>query len=231
MTANPNYSINHYLKSIIRYRIDESRCCEENGCDGICRCSRITSKEIVGVEGRALDAFLIKLHGLNKRGYRNTKYYTPTPIEAYCIERIFVSKGGYDLTLYNISVSNGYYGQEVSGIEHENLDDMKSLILEMLALESDHAKIMLALKCEYGYIADIIKETNKAEIVSMQLSAIEPSSGAKMMRKQRSYLYDLGKDDIIGVILGRLLIDGNHRFANSLSTMDESRKCRFVCLS
>lgn len=218
-------------KASFRYAVDyettESRNCDAGDCSGMCRCSKITRvwvKSTEGVDPSCL-TFVTRLPGEDA-----LKPYKPTRFETYCIQRLMVHHDCYDPNAYEPQIIGGLYGQEIGQINFSNLSEMSIDICKMLALTTDHAKLMFVFHKEYGFIADIVKNTDSVELVTLELGSIQPSAGAVMLKRQKNYLHALNPDSIVGVVLENLLIDGNHRFSYLLGEHGESHKAVYINL-
>lgn len=194
----------------VEYNTTESRDCSAGNCAGVCRCSRITSARVKDASG--IGPQHMKLVRLATKT-TPLKEYKPSRLESYCLQRLMVHHGCYAPENYEISTCGGYYGEEVSDISFSSLHELQMSVRELFMQQSDHEKVMYILNLEYGFIADIVKQTNAVELVEMNLGAIQASAGAMMLKRQHSYLYHLEHDSILGITLDRLLIDGNHRLS------------------
>lgn len=161
------------------------------------------------------------------------KYY-PNDIEEYCLQRLLVSNGAYDATMYEVNIVGGYYGDELGTTNFENYNQLLLDIEQLFKLKSDHEKIMFVLQKEYGYIADIIKNTTTAKIVKVKLSEIVLPTllGAK---HSTEYFINIDYDyyeSAMGVLLdGKKLIDGNNRFGYLYTTKGPNKIFKYVSLS
>ena len=182
--------------------------CHANNCDGICRCATLDD---ISVE--SIDITYSNFTFSNKKEFHKLKDLSE--IEKYCLNRLISLNGGFDKDNYEANVGNGYYGQEIYGAFFENQERLLSDAQALLDLESDIEKVFFVLNKEYGFIAPIISDCTKVEIVDLTLADVKPSNGAFMLKTQTSYVYDLDMDVIKGIVFNEsnLLIDGNHRYS------------------
>lgn len=214
----------------VEYDWDTDRDCESHGCSDICRCSVMSNLRVTSTHGVGPDVFKI-LSRKTVEGKQAKKDLKFSDIESYCIRRLMVSHGCYNCENYDFSVGNGFYGEEIDNIRFTSESDLQTDVFRMLNLETDHAKVMYALNVEYGVIADIIKDTTQAEIVKEPIENVQPSAGAIMLKRQTEYLYPLEKDSVIGILLERLLIDGNHRMSYKAGLNEKGAIGTFIRLS
>lgn len=215
------------FRMAVDYRTDESKDCEEGGCDSICRCSRIDRAWLVAVSGvDPTDLKLVERSDPEKRG----QVYHPTRLEYYCLQRLMVLHNCYDLEGYDIVTGGGWYGQEVSEVTLKAHDSLAQYVTDLFRQPSDHAKLMFVLNLEYGHIAEILRDTNDVEIVELELSKVQPSNGALMLKRQKDYLYKLQDETIVGITMSGLLLDGNHRYSFLISTKGPSYKAVYFNL-
>lgn len=203
------------FRDAVEYQTDESRNCEEAGCSGYCNCTKIDKAWVTSTE--SMGPHSLKLI-TPKPGKRFPPRYQPTQIESYCIQRLMVHHECYVNSSYEIQVSGGHYGQEVGRVEFIHLDALSKDIHTMLALPSDHAKVMFVLNAEYGYISPAVRDTNAVELIHKPLDNIQPSAGLLMLKRPKNYLHKLGKESVVGVILNGVLVDGNQRYSYLIGT-------------
>lgn len=211
----------------VGYETSESRDCDEGSCSGMCRCSKINRAWITSTEsvGPSCLTFVTRHPGEEK-----LEPYKPSRFETYCIQRLMVHHGCYNADCYEPQIANGLYGQEVSQIIFSNLSELSIDACKMLALPTDHAKLMFVFNLEYGLIADIVKDTDSVELVTLELGNIQPSAGALMLRRQKTYFHTLNSDSIVGVVMENLLIDGNHRYSYLVGEHGKAHKAVYINL-
>lgn len=218
-------------KASFRYAVDfqtsQFTDCDAGGCSGMCRCSKITRAWITSTEsvGPSCLTFVIR-----EASDQPLKPYQPSRFDLYCIQRLMVHHGCYDASAYDLQISGGLYGEEVGEVRFNSLSEMNIDISNLLMLASDHAKLMFVFEREYGFIAEIVRNTDSVELVEKELGNIQPSAGAFMLKRQKTYLHNLAEDSIVGVVLDDLLIDGNHRFSYLLGEYGGSHKATYINL-
>lgn len=188
------------FKYHVEYEYEHSDC---SGCKGICRCKTIISKEITSIN---INCITNRILGIFKK---------KSIITQYCVDRLARRSGLNDPESYYISVSDGYYGEEINRISYEGQPELLSKVEELLKL-SDNEKIYYVLKEEYGYILPAI-QNKQWEVRKIEIKDIDALN--------EEYYRKLNKEDVdlyidyelpIGICIkndeGVRLIDGYHRF-------------------
>lgn len=226
MTTFREYKTFRFEVSYYSFNFDYSteRDCESYGCDSICRCSKIIDPKIEKTSN--ITSSIVEIRKLTQKGKRNNWYaYTPTTIESYCIDRLFRLYKLYETVYYDVLVSGGYYGEEISGVDHQNFSDFFNDLNNMLTFESDIEKVKLVLEREYAFLLPEVKKCSDACISSKNIKKLI-DTGSTIDRlsnmKTSNYEYDVTGDQPIGVILGARLIDGHHRVCAALKTKQEN---------
>lgn len=215
------------FRDSVEFSTDESRDCEEAGCCGPCTCAKInrawvTSTESVGPQSLKLVTPIA--------GKKSAPRYQPSQIEAYCIQRLMVHHECYAHNSYDLNITRGYYGEEVGRVEFIHLDALSQDIHEMLALLTDHAKVMYVLNKEYGYIAPEVRATDAVELLEIKLDNIQPRAGVTMIKRPKNYLYKLQGKSAVGVVMNGVLLDGHQRYAYLLGAEGGSLKATYINL-
>ena len=171
-------------------------------CNSICRCSTI--------ENPSLEYAIISSYNMERLKEKHGI------IDAYCIERI-IKKQILDST-YDISpiISNGYYGEEISGWSHSNEMTASRKIDELLEeCSSDTEKIRMVLMDEYQYIPEHILECDTVSVKTHDVNEIRKLNFSGMV-KNYQYETSIYTDHIPIAILNnqRNIVDGYHRIAN-----------------
>jgi hypothetical protein len=129
--------INQYS---VNYDVDYSGC---NGCDdSICRCSTIGSSKIT--EGPAISNIVQKIcKNLEEKDI----------ILKYCVDRLLRVNGLYDSKHYSLNIEQGYYGEEVAGIDidSEIIININKDLQNLIDMD-DNKRIEYVLTREYGYL-------------------------------------------------------------------------------
>lgn len=201
--------------------------CGAYGCDSICRCSKIIDPVVEKTSN--ITSGIVQIEKISAKSKRkNWHSYVPTKIEAYCIDRLFRSYKLYDSTDYIVRVSNGYYGEEIVGIDHANFSDFFNDLHTMLNFTNDIDKIKLILTREYAFLLPEIETCSSATICSRNIKQLVNTGSTKdrlmgvKSSQYFSYEYQVDGDTPIGVILGARLIDGHHRICAALKTVQEN---------
>lgn len=189
-----------YLIDVDYYR--NSSNCE---CDGICRCSTIDNSrakdvDMIGITDVFLDAF------------------SKDEFTKYCVNRILVGCKLYDPDMWSISVSRGYYGEEVTGVFLDGKGNVKKWLKKLSECKTNRDRIFTALECEYGYVLDDIINIENWEIINVIRSSLNFGNKEHYRRLEKdvvkSYVeYNLPR--AVCVKSGDVvrLVDGYHRLA------------------
>ncbi len=94
------------------YAYDTTRDCERNGCDSICRCSRLTNLRVTDVSSISIDCIRLVKASLLKSGKSSLKSYSPSEIEKYCLQRMLLHFGGFSASGYSVHAAMSYYGND-----------------------------------------------------------------------------------------------------------------------
>lgn len=95
----------------------------------------------------------------------------PDPILRYCIDRIITKSELWDSEKWTTSVSQGYYGQELDGVEFTGTTEVNREIDRIWDLNSTQ-KIQAVLEKEYGYLIDRVKNATCAQIRNVKSSVL-----------------------------------------------------------
>ena len=201
--------------------IDFQYCCEydydreededlHEKCDSYCRCSRIfnvrvESVNVASVVGQIAESLKITHEGKNR-----------DIDKLYGIDRIVRHFKIYDVSKWEVSIEDGYYGQEVGSASFDHIDDVMNKIREYLQLKTTTARINFLLLMEYGHLLPALQNV-EWKLVSCSKDDIH--FGQEAYRKK----IDLGTSEIykdyqlpVAVVDGALgLVDGHHRVVAS----------------
>lgn len=186
--------------------------CEGEGCDGICRCSRIENAKVESIHYEALAEDIAPENLLTK----------------YCVERILRHfKPLQDSSSWDVETEGGYYGEEIGKVKlNEDVAETLSNILLALEDASDDKKVELALTVEYGFVLPTLQAKSwsleKVHLVNLELGQKEY---AKNLDKKRiddyTFKFEMEKkhnridQTITGVAIESgskyRVIDGYHR--------------------
>lgn len=196
--ANINYDFNY---GDYEYLTETN--CYEAGCSGICRCSQIVDQKIINVP---FDSIVNKV----QKHFKVAK-----AIDLYGIDRILRFFKIYDNDNWYISVSGGYYGQEIDGFHLESCDKLFDTITSFLALPNISKKTEFLLELEYGYLIDKAKD-KKWSIKTVDFKLIKTSNEVYVKKVQKEENLYVGYKGICCVCVFEddlyRVIDGYHRF-------------------
>jgi len=132
------------------YDYDYEYNCEDNNCDGICRCGTIVNFQIESVVLN--ENFINKFFRLYNKDIKSDQY-----IFKYALDRIFESYiKKYDYEIFRPNIIHSYYGEELQGV---HLEDFELIELLIKIKNFNHTKLIeQILITEYGYILDSLKD-------------------------------------------------------------------------
>jgi len=188
------------------YRTETS--CSESGCyeDNICRCGTILDAKVISVDIRSIANALAN--------------NSDSIIDTYCIDRILVANHIWSEDLWDIDISDGYYGQEMDGVylDQSLAAKCEEQIEHIRKLKENMDKIEFVLNLEYGYILEEAKN-RKWSIVNIPFEKLD--FGKDHYRKLDKNIVLKYKDYSLpkGICLIKgdryRLIDGYHRCSAS----------------
>lgn len=224
------YKITASYRWAVDYDYDTVRNCHE-GCDPICRCSTIENAAISEVCD--IPELSIKVNSGRNGNFIN---YKLSGIERYCIDRIAVMCGIYDVGNYELVISNGYYGQEIEQVIFERDTEFKEHINNMLLIDNNYSKTLYVLNMEYSFIPDSLSNnTHSADIVTLRLSEVDHDlfKDGFVRKDNTSYFKEVDTNIPIGIVRDNRLVDGNNRFLHLLERCGakSTRKFKFINLS
>ena len=196
----------------LQYYVDvdysTTRDCANNRCneDGnLCRCSKITDEEIV----EPPDLYSLAHYIAAKFTYK--KYIDD--VFLYSINRILRTMN-ITTESYSITVSRGYYGEEIDGVTLDCQHKIVKEINKIMKMTNLCEKLKHLLFLEYGYVLDKLGKYKKAELVSISpKKIIVPSKEHYRNLNKKAVDYYRDWDLPIGIVDHHmLLIDGYHRF-------------------
>ena len=220
LTSNVRYHIN--------YEAESSGCITPEGHDGdYCRCSVIANAHVpVDVNNSYR---LACLSAKNQKLYDDLRFY--------CLERMLSCLLRENPNCFEVSVSGGYYGEEVDGVTMDggvvslannfirDLNKGKSKIHYRNLVES-------VLRAEYGYVLPAL-EGKTWDVAKVSIKAIKPNhesyrgSNAGTI-SQYANQYSRNKGDLLSCLCKKVddntyvLVDGYHRYAAAQKRADKN---------
>ena len=101
------FEVSHYSLDIDVDYSDRWNC----NCDSIRRCTQITNVCVNPITYSLMEH--LKVYEKPTEPRKRKKEVKLTDIQAYCIDRLMHIHGCYEASNYDVSVGNGYYGQEL----------------------------------------------------------------------------------------------------------------------
>lgn len=199
---------------------DEDRDCVSNGCDSICRCRTITNIEITEVS----EPYITIKEDSGKNG--RWVNYKPSDIELYCIDRIKVYTGVYDIDNWSIRAVRDYYGDELGDGTFANDDVLENRIKEMIEMGNELDKVLYVLNLEYNFTADTIKDCNTAEVITVDKKGVITRFNEDGFVRKSDTKYPREIDTKIPVCVVReelKLVDGNNRMLDVLHNYPDKK--------
>jgi hypothetical protein len=222
--------INDYLGHI-DYDRDGYTSCSESGCDdeGICRCYKITSIYINHIDLNSLAlAILREVSSRDINGQRDKKLttlihgYNPDEVNLYCIHRILTINKLYDPENWEITWSDGYYGDELNSgkINQPLFNQICSQIGEVINFDKLKDKINYVLSLEYGHLLEELID-KEYEIITVSKSDLvfgQDKHYNKVLIEDKRYYNDYPNHIPHGICHFKngkwRVIDGYHRLSN-----------------
>lgn len=198
----------------------------DDPCVSMCSCSVITSCVIEDTSRVGPSSLNLRL---SEDDIKSKKSFSLSAIENYCVQRLMVAHGCYNVDGYDIQIGRDYYGETVTSITLKAEAELEADVAALLALPTDHAKVMHVLNLEYGYIADSIRNTGHAQLITMNLRTVIPDS-MRVIRRQQRYLYPLTDKSVIGVVADGVFLDGQSRLACRIGEMGPDHSGVFLQL-
>ena len=134
-----------------------------------------------------------------------SKDYKFSEVESYCIDRLLRIHKAYDVSLYEIVIENGYYGEELGTPKFANKLALINDILEIIQLSSDIEKVKFVLNKEYSFLLEVIDTTSSVSIANIELSTLTKNTDYALRIKKQSDKYCFGESRLrklpIGVVI------------------------------
>lgn len=211
----------------LRYHVDVDYSTERNCadyCDSICRCAKLHDVKVK--DANYNDSMIV----VSKKGA--TKRWSKldmTELQHYAVDRIARIHKIYDTDNYEVSVANGYYGEEIGDVRFFNQDAMFKDILGIFQQKSDIELIKYLLKLEYSYVLPELEATTKVEIKTINFDTLTCARDYFMRVKRNEIAdYTIIAGLPVGIVYNGRLIDGYHRVAKSI---ESSKKIKVIELS
>lgn len=221
------------FKYMVSYDCDTVYSCSESGCydEGICRCGYITNTYLNRVDVSAIVTNIYSIIFDNSISTKrnnaiNSLWGISEEIEKYTIDRILRVNKIWKPELWNISVSGGYYGQEVDEIVlvEEVVQKINSELETAFEIESLTERIEYLLKLENGYILEDIKNSEyHLKLINLDDISFLNKSHLKRIKLKPIYDLDYYSDRSYHGIRGIVkkdgdkwkVIDGYHRLSKT----------------
>lgn len=199
--------------------------CEENGCDDICRCSRIINSTIESIDINSLvESIYYEYFDKSEQTKRDLKLNyilngIDKTIDFYTIDKILRINRIWDKENWEIKTSNGYYGEEVDSVTlYSNVaSKIENQIDDVLSIDDLSKRVEYLLQLEYGYLLpELIGKNYKVDYIKKE-DIIFASDGhyKRIQRENLDHYSDKNYSNIRGVVLQKgdkyKLVDGYHR--------------------
>lgn len=226
-----DYKISFNSRWNVEYDYDTKRDCERHGGEDvcrICRCGRIVNPHVTFVNVNP-GLFSIEVPVTTKHTPPKIRYkpYKPTIIEQYCLDRLLRIHRVYDVSLYNVHIVPGYYGEEVGDITFNDERVLVTDVERLLGLQTDIDKIKFVLKQEYTYVLESLVGATAVAVEHLHPRDLLKNDEYALRLKRAPSSYHMCKGLPVGVVHNKRLIDGYHRF----SVLDPTKKYPFVVVS
>lgn len=196
--------------------------------EGICRAFSISSVEIEKINIQAIAEFIWnKINKTNSREFKRDDKIKrllmgyDSKFEIYCIERILSNYKLWDISNWEYTYINGYYGHEVDSLLLDETIGSRILldIEKVIELQSFKDKVEFLLFQEYGFILETltncryeIKRISRNDLYFPQTRHLE------IVKKNDWYL-DRKRTSIMGICIeesGRFrVVDGYNRLSQT----------------
>lgn len=146
---------NNYNYSGAEYDYSSQQNCD-GGCQNgdYCRCTTIEDAHITKAKPQELLDHIVDVLSSAFKGEHNP---TKNPVNVYAIGRLLIHHKFDDVEYFNVGVTGGYYGEEISDVTHDNHAKFIQDLVNVLSLNSNTSKIEYLLNLEYGHIPEQYK--------------------------------------------------------------------------
>ena len=223
---------------MVNYDYGTATDCGANGCDSICRCGVITDVTITPFPNVEDEVAKSILRGLNSFKKDKPKISLDPTLAKFCLSRVFRNCGMRNVSNYDYSIGQGYYGQELHGITFCNHYQFDELVIDVLSCTSNVKAVKLALIAEYGYLTPEVEKCSKASVVDIDFEDIRVpnidypnrlDSETIALYQNTEYGYPIGiykKDSDF-----YRLIDGYHRYYAIKNSKNVKKSVPIILLS
>lgn len=218
------------FKYSVSYNYDIEYSCEESGCveEGICRCGYITNTYLTKVDVTALTTNIYKEFFDNSISTKrhntiNSLWGISEEIEKYTIDRILRINRVWKPKFWEINVSGGYYGQEVSEVvfTEDMVQKLNTQLEKAFEIDNLDERIEYLLELENGFILDEIKD-KKYTVSIIDIDDIifsNPEHKSRVLIEELEHYSDRNYKGIRGIVKKDdkkfKLIDGYHRLSKT----------------
>lgn len=188
-------------------------------CDSICRCTEITNVCVNPIKFSLMD--YIKVYELPSAPRQRKKEAKLSDIQSYCIDRLMHIHGCYDPSNYETRVSQGYYGQEVSGVTFNNTSALIRDVIKIMDMSGVIEPVQYVLELEYATLEGLSK-VKSAEIKTISTSEVIrmfPSFGRIKRNEDLSGMVEF--DLPLAVMIDDEVVDGFRRLKSAVTAKKE----------
>lgn len=140
-------------------------------CDYIHRCGTVSNVCVRPITSSLLGNVIV--YELPTKPRQNMKKVKLNNIQAYCIDRLMCIHGCYDASKYDVIVSQGYYGEEISAVKFENHSALIKDITKLMDMgEGILEPIKYVLDLEYATLNGLSK-VKRAEIKTLDIETVQ----------------------------------------------------------
>jgi hypothetical protein len=218
------------FKYMVSYDCDTEYSCSESGCydEGICRCGHITNTYLYRVDVSAIvtdiySTIFDNSISTKRNNAINSLWGISEEIEKYTIDRILRLNKIWKPEFWNISVSGGYYGQEVDEVVlvEEVVQKINSQLEKAFDIDNLKERIDYLLELENGFVLDDLKEKKYTLSVIDTDDIIFPNTDHKrrVLTEELDHYSDKNYKGIRGIVKKDVMkwkvIDGYHRLSKT----------------
>ena len=218
--------------SAIDYNYDSARNCDDScsGVGGICRCEEIISEQVTEVCPYGLTNTIVKklvdsiskTRKINKESKQHIKKELSSVFFFYCLYRLLIAHNAHDPHRWDLIIGNGYYGQEILGVEFLNFSALKQDLSHLLSLDSDDERVRFVLEKEYGFLLPHLVDAEfDVEYVPREKLFSKKLDATDFYQKKPYdyvYYYDVNYDKKLPIGIynpvadNYYVVDGHHRY-------------------
>lgn len=139
-------------------------------CDPIHRCGTVSNVCVRPITSSLLHHVIV--YEMPTKPRQRQKKVKLNNIQAHCIDRLMHIHGCYDASKYDVRVSQGYYGQEISAVSFENKSALINDIIKVMNMgEGILEPIKYVLDLEYATLNGLSK-VKRAEIRTLDIESV-----------------------------------------------------------